>query len=173
MKFIIIMVICLGIVTIEAKVERDNQKILGISTGYSILTTNQTSKENKNKDIFMGFLIGAQDKKWRTTISADFFSNNQEKYQSYLLKLSNYLLSYLDKKNNLMYKPYMGVNIGYTYLSSKNFKNKGGLSYGGQVGIVLNVAKKVDFDLGYQLMFNKHKDIKSLSNIYLSMNYLY
>lgn len=175
MKLIILMIIMINISLFGEITNYKTQKIIGISVGYSSIKTNKFAKENTNKDIFLGATVGAQNKKWRTLISSHFFSNKKEKYYNYLLQLNNYLLSYFDKKNNLIYKPYIGANVGYTFTSSseENVGDKKGLAYGGQAGIVFNLFDKVDFDFGYQHVLNQHKDIKSISNAYVSVNYLY
>ncbi len=159
----------------QSKDAFSSERFLGIEVGYTTLKSNNIIgiKEN-TPDVEYGFKIGAQNREWRTTVDLNFFKDNKKSYQQAKLSFDYFLWSSLYKSDDIVFKPYLGANIGWLNYTNESASTKSnGLLYGGQLGLAWNVLDEVDFDLSYKYSLTNNKNIDSLSGFVLSLNYLY
>jgi opacity protein-like surface antigen len=118
-------------------------------------------------DVEYGFRIGAQRDQWRTTFIFDYYdsSKNDQNVEQGYLTLDYYIL-----EKESAFRPYIGINIGYGNYES-TFVEDSGLLYGGQAGVVLNVAGKMNFDLGYRYSLSDVEAFDHIGSFIFGFNY--
>jgi hypothetical protein len=159
----------------EAKNSFSSERFLGIEVGYSTLESNNIIGRKESDNSFeYGFQIGAQNREWRTTVDVDFFKDKKKKYQQARLSFDYFVWNSLYKTDNIIFKPYLGVHIGWmNYTNEVGNTDSSGVLYGAQTGLAWNVLKEVDFDLSYKYSKTNIKTIDSLSGFVLGLNYIY
>lgn len=131
------------------------QSFVGAEIGYTtaqgdVIDFFGNIKSHELSNIEYGIRLGAQAKVWRVTLALDDFDKEEDGYrQRYvkgLLSLDYLLITGLEKFG---LKPYLGLNGGYTNYKTTAI-DKGTFVYGGQAGVVWNIAQRVDIDLMYR-----------------------
>ncbi len=151
-----------------------SERFIGIEVGYSTLNNINEVGMVESKDIEYGFKIGAQNRDWRTTVDLNFFKNKDKTYQQARLSFDYFFWSSLYKSDDIVFKPYIGANVGWiNYTDEDRYIKSNGLLYGGQAGLAWNVLDEVDFDLSYKYSRTNVENIDSLSAFVLGLNYLY
>ncbi|HIP18461.1 MAG TPA: hypothetical protein EYG78_03905 [Sulfurovum sp.] len=120
-------------------------------------------------DVQYGFRIGAQRDQWRTTLIYDYYDskdNDQNVEQGYLT------LDYFILEKESAFRPYIGLNVGYGNYES-TFVDESGLLYGSQVGIVLEVAEKINLDLGFRYTLSSADAFDHVGGVIFGANYLF
>ncbi len=151
-----------------------SEQFLGIEAGYgTVQSRNVIGIQESDKGVEFGFRIGAQNQEWRTTISAHAFSKNSQEYFRTLLMFDKFVWSSHYKKDDVVFKPYLGGHVGWLKYSSKSGIEDSGFLYGGQAGIAWNVMREVDFDLGYRYSFSDVHSVDDIGSVVFAVNYLY
>lgn len=103
----------------------------------------------EGSDITFGLRLGAQNDNYRTTVLFDYYDNTDEDQtlQLGLVTLDYYVLS--QDAASVTVKPFIGLNLGYMRYES-TLVDEDGIVYGGQAGVVVNVAENIDIDLSYR-----------------------
>ena len=159
----------------EAKDAFSSERFLGIEVGYSTLESdNIIGNKESDSNIEYGFKIGAQNEEWRTTINMNFFKDKKKKYQQAKLSFDYFVWNSLYKKDDIVFKPYLGGHVGWmNYTNEGGSTKSSGMLYGAQAGLAWNVLNEVDFDLSYKYSKTNIESIDSLSGVVLGLNYIY
>jgi len=173
-KVLFISVFLLNLSTF-AKEEFSSERFIGIETGYGkVQSRNVIGVPSSTNGVEFGFRFGAQNDKWRTTISGHNFNKNDQKYFRGMLSFDRFIWSSLYQTDNILFKPYLGAHIGWLrYVDSKSNVEDSGLIYGAEAGIVWNVLGKVDFDFGYRYSISKIDKVDDIGSFVFAVNYLY
>jgi len=173
-KKIVIFAIFINL-TLFAKEEFSSERFIGIETGYGkVQSRNVIGVPNSTNGVEFGFRFGAQNREWRTTISGHNFNKNEQKYFRGMLSFDRFIWNSLYKSDNILFKPYLGAHIGWLrYVDSKSNVEDSGFIYGGEVGIVWNVLKVVDFDLGYRYSISNIDKVDDIGSFVFAVSYLY
>jgi len=120
-------------------------------------------------DVEFGIRIGAQNDEWRTTFIFDYYdsSDNDQNIEKGYLTLDYFLFS-----NGSALKPYIGVNVGYANYES-TFVDDSGFLYGGQAGIVIDVAEMINLDLSYRYSLSDADALDHIGSIVFGVNYIF
>jgi len=159
----------------NAKDAFSSERFLGIEVGYSMMESrNQIGVIEDNRDAEYGIKIGAQNAEWRTTIDVNLFKDTHKKYEQARLSFDYFVWNSLYKKDDIVFKPYLGTHIGWmNYTDEQGNIKANGLLYGAQAGLAWNVLDEVDFDFSYKYSKTTISDVESLSAFMLGLNYLY
>lgn len=157
----------------EAKDSFSSERLLGIEVGYANSEYQVNSIQKSNKDLELGFRLGAQNEDWRTTFVGNISrSGDDQKYQKAMITFDRFVWQSLYEKDNIVFKPYIGGHVGWIKHTANNLTDNG-LLYGGEVGLVWNVLKEVDFDLGYRYSATDLDNLNSIDAITMGINYIY
>ncbi len=120
-------------------------------------------------DIEFGLRIGAEKDEWRTTLLFDYYdsADNDQNVEKALMTLDYYLLN-----NESIFKPYIGVNIGYGNYESTLVEDSG-LLYGGQAGIVINAAEMINLDVSYRHSLSGTDVFDHIGGVTFALDYLF
>jgi len=150
-----------------------SERLLGIEVGYGNVNTTTGGASNTYKDPEYGFRIGAQNEEWRTTLSANFMRTDGMNYKRVMLQFDRFVWASLYKRDNIIFKPYLGGHIGWMKYTDDLSVKDNGMVYGAQAGVTWNVLNEVDFDLGYRYSVTDMKTIDSIGSLTFGMNYIY
>jgi opacity protein-like surface antigen len=151
-----------------------SERLLGIEVGYTTLNSrNEIGLNKSNKDVEFGLRIGAQNEEWRTTISASFMKTQGRDYQKLMLNFDRFVWASLYKTDSVVFKPYLGAHVGWLRYTDDISLSDNGMSYGGQMGLALNVLNEVDFDLAYRYTVTDISSVDDIGSFVFSINYLY
>ena len=89
-----------------------------------------------------------------------------------MITFDRFVWQSLYEKDNIVFKPYIGGHVGWIKHTANNLTDNG-LLYGGEVGLVWNVLKEVDFDLGYRYSATDLDNLNSIDAITMGINYIY
>ena len=160
--------------SIYAKDSFSSEMFLGIETGYSsIESTSIIEKRTQQQGPEFGFRFGAQNKEWRTTVSAHHFNKNRQQYFKAILKFDRFIWSSLYEVDDIVFKPYMGAHVGWLQYTNEIDQSTDGFIYGAQAGITWNVLREVDFDIGYRYSLSDASRVNHISGFVFGVNYLY
>jgi len=152
-----------------------SERLLGIEVGYTTVNSySQIGLTQSASDAEFGLRLGAQNEEWRTTVRANFMSTDGRDYQKLMIDFDRFVWTSLYKTDSIIFKPYLGGHIGwlrYTNINDNIIDN--GLSYGGELGLALNVLNEVDFDLAYRYTVADVQQVGDMSSFVFSANYLY
>ena len=138
-------------------------------------------RENNHRgsDAEYGFRLGAQTDTWRSMFVFDYFNSNDDNqnYEKGLLEVDYFFLS-SNLSDDVSFKPYIGVNIGYmNYESDRTLYmfsiDESGLLYGGQVGFAVGITDSIDFDLMYRYSITDAKHTDHIESFLFGINYLF
>ena len=135
-------------------------------------------QNHRGSDVEYGFRLGAQSDEWRTMFVFDYFDSSGDiRTEKGLLSL-DYFLTSSDISDNVSFKPYIGVNIGYmNYESDRTLHmfsiDESGMLYGAQAGFVLGVTESIDLDLLYRYSLTDAKNTDHIGSFVFGINYLY
>ena len=158
---------------LQAKDNFSSERFLGIEAGYGeIQSRNIIGVPKSSKGVEFGMRFGAQNKEWRTTLSAHHFNKNGQQYFRTMLAFDHFVWSSLYKTDDIIFKPYFGLHIGWlTYTDPATDDN--GFIYGGQAGLAWNVMREVDFDFGYRYSLSNVNKVDNIGSVVFAVNYLY
>jgi len=148
-----------------------SKTFVGFEVGYAEVQGDRFGEQDfvGDYDIEFGIRIGAQRDQWRTTFIFDYYDsadNDQNIEKGYLT------VDYFILEEESIIRPYIGLNVGYANYES-TFIEDSGFLYGAQAGIVLNVAKKVNFDLGYRYSLSNADALDHIGSAILGVNYIF
>ncbi|MBD3794078.1 MAG: hypothetical protein IE889_07990 [Campylobacterales bacterium] len=151
-----------------------SERFLGIEAGYGeVQATNIIGKSTQVKGVEFGFRIGAQNEEWRTTLSGHNFNKDGENYFRGMLQFDRFVWASLYKTDDIIFKPYLGVHLGWLMYEGANTAKEDSFVYGGQTGIAWNVMRSVDFDFGYRYSFSQIDNVDNIGGFVFGVNYIY
>ncbi len=130
-----------------------------------------------SSDISYGVRLGAQNESYRTTLSFHYYTNGDydQTVQQGLLSLDYFIVN-ADLSGGMAVKPFIGINGGYARYESTLIDNSDFI-YGGQVGVIVSVAEKIDLDLSYRYQLTVGDEIDNpldhVGSFVFGFNYLY
>jgi len=127
----------------------------------------------EGSDITFGIRLGAQNDNYRTTLLFDYYDNTDEDQalQLGLVTLDYFVLS--QDAASVTVKPFIGINLGYMRYES-TLVDEDGIVYGGQAGVVANVAENIDIDLSYRYSLAMDSiTMDHFGAVILGINYIY
>ncbi len=145
----------------------NSQTFLGIEVASTEVQGEQPS--NTSDDVSYGLRFGAQNGQWRTMIGFNYYDSGEHNVEKLLLSVDYFFLKYDDMESNML-QPYIGVNTGYMNFE-QGIIDESGFLYGGQVGVVLNIMEKVDFDIAYRYSLSNADALDHTSDVLLGINY--
>lgn len=158
---------------VEAKDGFTSERLLGIEVGYTSTHYEVNNMSDRNQDVEIGFRIGAQNRDWRTTIVGNISkSSDNHEYQRAMIAFDRFVWQSLYEKDNIVFKPYLSGHIGWIKHTADNV-SQNGMLYGAGAGLVWNVLKEVDFDLGYRYSKTDVDTLDSLDAVTFGVNYIY
>ncbi len=122
-----------------------------------------------DNDVEFGARIGAQNGQWRTTFLFDYYdsTDNDQNYEKGLFTIDYYLF-----ENDSAFKPYIGFNVGYANYES-DYVDDSGFLYGGQAGVVIEVADMINVDLGYRYSLSDADALDHIGSVVFGVNYIF
>ena len=162
----------------------ESKGFVGLEVGAATIDADANNdfyrdQNHRGSDVEYGFRLGAQTDEWRTMFVFNYFdsSGDNQNYEKGLLSVDYFLFS-SDVSNDVSFKPYIGLNVGYmNYESDRTLYmfsiDESGFLYGGQAGFVLDVTESVDLDLMYRYSLTDAKHTDNIGSIVFGINYLY
>jgi len=150
-----------------------SERLLGIDVGYNNINLNKKSNDKSVRGPEFGLKIGAQNDEWRTILSGNFFTKDGHKYQRVMLEFDRFVWASLYEKDSIVFKPYLGVHVGWLRYTDQLSLTDSSLVYGGQAGLAWNVLDEVDFDLGYRYSITDSNQIDDIGSVVFGVNYIY
>ena len=119
----------------------------------------------------LGVKYGQQSQNIRTSISYDYAKNSSKQYQTLLMQIDTGILEKTFRES--LFKPYMGVSLGFIQYEDKNTIDKGYV-YGLNTGVTYLLNDAVDLDLGFHFMKTKKmQTINNINDLTFSLHYFY
>ena len=147
----------------------ESRTFIGLELGY-VEVQGDTIKPQfiGDNDVQFGVRLGAEKEEWRTTLIFDYYDSgtNDQSVQQGLMTIDYYLI------NNQVFKPYIGLNVGYGRYES-TYVDESTYLYGGQLGIVVNVADRINLDLNYRYSLTGGELFDHVGGIVFSADYLF
>jgi len=81
-------------------------------------------------------------------------------------------IDYFVLNNGSAFRPFIGLNVGYANYES-TFIESDGWIYGGQVGVVVDVAEMVNLDLSYRYSLSNADTFDHKGSVFFGVNYLF
>ena len=149
----------------------ESRTFIGLELGY-VEVQGDTRFEPQftgDYDVQFGVRLGAEKEEWRTTLIFDYYDSgtNDQSVQQGLMTIDYYVLG-----NEDMFKPYIGLNVGYGRYESI-FIDESTYLYGGQVGFVVQIANKVNLDLNYRYSLTGGDLFDHVGGVIFSVDYLF
>jgi len=147
---------------------------IGLEVGYATVQGDVggffPELDREGDAVEYGLRLGAQTSEWRTMLAFDYYDNSdddQNVEKGYLM-LDYFFL----QDDNVAFRPFIGINVGYANYESTLVDDSGFL-YGGQAGFVVNVAESIDLDLSYRYSLSNADALDHVGSVVFGMNYLY
>ncbi len=148
-----------------------SKTFIGLELGYSEVQgdTFYELGYTGDYDVEFGFRIGAEKDEWRTTFIFDYYDSgdNDQNVETFLMTLDYFVLN-----NESAFRPFIGLNVGYSNYES-TFVENSDFVYGGQVGFVVDVAEMVNLDLSYRYSLSNSEIFDHKGSVFFGLNYLF
>lgn len=178
-----VVLICLCIIfasSLNAREVTNSETFIGLEMGYvnvqgdRILGGVVPDPNHTDSDLIYGIRIGAQNGDWRTTLLYNYY-NSTNSDQNFELGLFTLDYFFMDNKSSTLsiFRPYLGLNLGYGNYESSNIGNVNGFLYGGQTGLVVDINKQVDIDFSYRHSFSNEDKFNHVGGFIFGVNYIY
>jgi len=148
----------------------ESQKFIGVEVSITEVQGNQPS--DTSHDQSYGLRVGAQNEKWRTMFTLNYFDSGEHNVEKLFLSVDYFFLK-SDIIDNYALQPYLGVNLGYMNFESTGGIDASGFLYGAQAGAVLNITDEVGFDLGYRYSLSSADELDHTGDVVFGINYQY
>ncbi len=172
-KKIAITVLCIALgTTLYARDDISKSRtFIGLEAGYAEVQ-GATPLENNfvgDYDVQFGVRLGAEKEEWRTTLLFDYYNsdNNDQTVQQGMMLIDYYVLG-----QDNMFKPYIGLNVGYGRYES-TFIDESSFLYGGQLGVAAHVAEMINLDLSYRYSLSGAEVFDHIGGPVFSVDYLF
>jgi len=126
--------------------------------------------------ISWGLRFGAQNLEWRTMAILERFSTEDgiNDYLKGTVQLDYFFLG----ADNLMLdsygiRPYVGLNVGAMDIDTTSEAGHKTITYGAQIGAVMNITHQVDLDVGLRYDASTSEKVDHTSNISAGLHYKY
>lgn len=147
---------------------------IGLEVGYATVQGDVggffPELDREGDGVEYGIRLGAQTDEWRTILAFDYYDNSdddQNVEKGYLMVDYFFL-----QGSESIFRPFIGLNVGYANYESTLVEDNGFL-YGGQAGLVVNVAESIDLDLSYRYSLSEADALDHVGSIVFGLNYLY
>ena len=147
----------------------ESQKFIGVEVSITEVQGNQPS--DTSNDQTYGIRLGAQNEKWRTMFTLNYFDSGEHNVEKLFLSVDYFFLR-TDVTNSYALQPYLGINVGYMNYESTGVDDSGFL-YGMQGGMLLDVTDEIGFDLGYRYSLSSSDALDHTSDVVFGINYQY
>jgi opacity protein-like surface antigen len=139
----------------------------------SILSAEADGRDSNG--IAYGLRFGAQNLEWRTMAVLQKYSNS-DGFNDYLKGEVNLDYFFLGADNLVVesyaIRPYFGLNLGALSMGTET-KHIKTITYGAQVGAIMNLTNQIDLDLGYKYNTATSDSINGISGISAGLHYKY
>jgi hypothetical protein len=155
------------------EVEANPSKVLlGIQlSGAWVQGTHKTDLDYATQGYGYGVRLGAENREWRTMLSADRMNNGKVSYERGELHVDYLFLQ--GQMAQMGLRPFIGLNGGYANYKAQGGINESGFTYGGEAGIVYDVSDQVDIDLTCQYVLSQAAAFDHATNLGIGINYKY
>lgn len=148
----------------------DNQRFIGVEVSITEVQGEQPGDESD--DVSYGLRIGAQNEKWRTMFTLNFFDSGEHNVEKLFLSV-DYFFMKTDVYDSYAIQPYLGLNVGYANYESDLGVDADGFLYGMQGGVVLDVTEDIGFDVGYRYSLSSTDELDHTGDVMFGINYQY
>lgn len=166
--------------SLNAREISDSETFIGLEMGYVGVQGDRVigglipDPNHTDSNLMYGIHIGAQNGDWRTTFLYNYYNNpTSEQNVEFGLFTVDYFFMDNDSTTASMFRPYLGLNIGYGNYESSNVPNVNGFLYGGQTGLVVDINDKVDVDVSYRHSLSSEKQFNHVGGLIFGLNYIY
>ena len=150
------------------------QGFIGLEVGYATVQGDVggffPELDREGDGVEYGIRLGAQTDEWRTILAFDYYddSDNDQNVEKGYLMVDYFLF----QDSESAFKPFIGLNVGYANYESTLVEDNGFL-YGGQAGVVVNVAESIDLDLSYRYSLSSADALDHVGSMVFGVNYLF
>jgi len=155
--------------SVYAREISESQKFIGVEV--SITEVQGEQPNDKSDDITYGLRLGAQNEKWRTMFTLNYFDSGEHNVEKLFLSIDYFFLK-TDVMDNYALQPYLGLNVGYMNFESTGVDESGFL-YGMQGGVLLDVTEEIGLDLGYRYSLSNSDALDHTGDVVFGINYQY
>ncbi len=146
-------------------------------TGVFAVEGDTVKGRHSGSGLNVGLRLGAENEEWRTMAVLSRFDSSDDDSQSYtraFLELDYYFLG----QDNLVIdsfilRPYLGVSGGWINYDGGFDENVNALTYGGQVGAIMNLTDKVDLDMALRYSLTTSENVDHITGATIGINYRY
>ncbi|MFK5976328.1 MAG: outer membrane beta-barrel protein [Sulfurovum sp.] len=173
-----IVVVCLSILvasSLNAREVSQNETFIGLEMGYvGVQGDRVLDPKHTDSDLSYGIRIGTQNEDWRAIFLYSYY-NNVDSDQNAEFGLFSLDYFFLQKNSSTVsiFRPYLGLNIGYGNYESTNLANVNAYLYGGQTGVVVDINDNIDIDFSYRHSFSDEDAFNHVGGFIFGVNYIY
>ena len=155
--------------SVSARDISESQKFIGVEVSITEVQGEQPG--DSSDDVAYGLRLGAQNEKWRTMFTLNYFDSGEHNVENFFLSIDYFFLK-ADVMDSYALQPYLGLNVGYMNFESTGVDESGFL-YGMQGGVLLDITEKIGLDLGYRYSLSNSDALDHTSDVVFGINYQY
>ena len=155
--------------SVSAREISESQKFIGVEVSITEVQGEQPG--DSSDDVTYGLRVGAQNEKWRTMFTLNYFDSGEHNVEKLFLSIDYFFLK-TNVMDNYALQPYLGLNVGYMNFESTGVDESGFL-YGMQGGVLLDVTEKIGLDLGYRYSLSNSDALDHTGDVVFGINYQY
>jgi opacity protein-like surface antigen len=151
----------------------ESQKFIGVEVSISEVQGDGPSDiaTNISNGTSFGLRLGAQNDEWRTMIGLTYFDAEGRNVER-LYGSVDYLFLPSDISDSLVFKPFIGMNVGYQNYESNEI-DEDGFVYGGQAGVIINAFDNLSVDVSYRYTLSNEVAFDHSGDVVFGFNYNY
>lgn len=152
---------------------KESQKFIGVEVSMTEVQGDGPSDiaSNTSSGTSIGLRLGAQNGEWRTTVGLNYFDAEGRNVEKLYGAVDYFFLS-TDVGGSLVFNPFLGFTVGYANYES-NEVDEDGFTYGGQVGLMVDVYDSVSLDVGYRYTLSSSDMFDHDQDVFFGINYQY
>jgi opacity protein-like surface antigen len=126
-----------------------------------------------------GIRFGAENDEWRAMFVYTYEENDKETedVRQFLISVDYFIAK--EAYNAVVFKPYVGVNIGYmnfqasTEATGIKAIEESGLLYGGEAGLAIGLAEMIDLDFMFRYSFSTIDEVDHTQDLNIALHYYF
>ena len=151
----------------------EGEKFIGVEVSISEVQGDGPSDvaNNISNGTSIGLRLGAQNEEWRTMVGLTYFDAEGRNVERLYGSIDYFFLT-SDTGESFVFKPFIGVNVGYANYESTEV-DQDGMVYGGQAGVVVNALDNLSIDVGYRYSLSSSPAFDHTGDVVFGFNYQY
>jgi len=166
--------------SLNAREITDGETFVGLEMGYVGVQGDRSlggvvpDPNHTDSNLVYGIRIGTQNDEWRATFLYNYYDNpdSDQNFEMGLFTL-DYFFMQGESSTASIFRPYLGLNLGYGNYESSYVPNINGYLYGGQTGLVVDINDDVDIDFSYRHSFSSEDQFNHIGGFIFGVNYIY